>query len=318
MEAKNNHILIDIGRHGSYFVEHGISGKTFTFDTTYGGGEYIRRSGIVLAVPKEFVYHIPFNMEHRLNKIQVEVGDMVFFDWKAFQYCETNNLIDKTIEGNTVYLMPYRYLVCAIKKNDNERVQMLNGRVLVKMRHDLSKSNTIIQYADPERTQEVFRYAEITHVDNNEGYEGISYDRNTYNLMTYSKQELKVGDIVVLNKYADFDLQSIFKETTEHNELEKSFVVHRSEIVCFKHNESDSFKPYGLYCKIDPIKRDDKINEHLSYSKRKPLRTAKGIVLEMGCGIYNTHIGAEVRIKEKVEVIIEKEMYVHNLWILLR
>lgn len=317
METQNNHILIDIGRHGSYFVEHGIAGKNFTFDTTYGGGEYIRRSGIVLAVPKDFVYHIPFNMEHRLNKVQVEVGDMVFFDYKAFQYCEMNNLIDKTVEGHTVYLMPYRYLVCAIKKNDNERVQMLNGRVLVKMRHDLSKSNTIIQ-PNPERSEDVFRYAEITHIDNNEGYQGISYDRYTYNSMTYSKQELKVGDIVVLNKYADFDLQSIFKETTEHDELETSFVVHRSEIVCFKQSESEKLKAYGLYCKIDPIKPDNKINEHLSYSKLKPIRTSKGIVLEMGCGIYNTHIGAEVRIKEKVEVIIEGEMYVHNLWILLR
>jgi len=315
MKLKNNHVLIDIGRHGSYFYEKNINGKKFMYDTTYNGGEYLRRSGLVLGVPNDFVYTIPLNIEHKLSYIRVKKGDTVFFDFKAFQYCEKNNLIDKTTEGNTIYLMPYRFLICAIQK-ETGIVQMLNGRVLVKMRDDLTNSNTITQ-PETNRREPIYRYAEITHVDNNEGYAGISYDMYSYNHMGYSKQQLNVGDIVVINKHADFDLQSIFQEVSTHVELEKSFVVHRSEIVCFKTSEELDFDAWGLYVKLEPIDRDYMISEHITLSKDKVLKSNQGKVLSMGNGICDCQIGSIIFIKAKSEIEIEGSLYVHVLWILL-
>lgn len=314
IQMKNNHLRVDIGIHGTHHNTREMGGKVFSFDTTYNGHQYIRRSGIVTALPRELTYTVPFNLDHKLKHIKVELGDTVFFDPRAFEYCERNGLIDKT--GSTwSYIMPYRYLICAIKKG-TERIQMLNGRVLVKMRHDIKKDIGIYQQ-DVLRTESAFRYAEITHVDNNEGYEAFAYDVYKFDHFEYSRQTLEVGNLVVLNKYADFDLQSIFQEVTQHDELEKSFVVNRHDIVCYQKSGSDKLQAYGFWTKIEPVNEDLTSVDTLYIPNKKVAKNMVGIVLEKGCGVGNTFIGASINFKDKAEVVIEDELYVHREWIVL-
>jgi len=312
---KNNHIKVDIGRFGSYFNKYDIGGTTFHFDTTYDGYKYLRRSGVVLDVPTEFSYHIPLNMEHKLRHIRVEQGDKVFFHADAFKYCDERNMINLTKENDTQYIMPYRFLICAIKPDD--RIQMLNGRVLIKMRHDLTKSNVIIQ-PDPERSKNTYRYAEITHVDNNEGYSGVSNNLLNFQQFDNSKRDLQVGDIVVINKYSDFDLQSIFQEVSEHDEMKKSYVLDRSDIVCFKHQGESNFHPYGFWLNIKPVVRDYLLGGRIVQSRIRTLKTQQGDVLEVGCGISEISPNNTIRIKEKSDLLIDDLVYVHKAWVLLR
>jgi len=317
MKPRNNHILIDIGKFGSHFNNHTIGGKDFHIDTTYLTAEYIRRSGKVIEVPTEFTYTMPFNTQHKMRHILVEKDDIVFFDAKAFVYCEEHNLIDKSSEGSTIYLMPYRYLICAIKK-DTGKIQMLNGKLLIKMRQDLSDSS-VIKQPELKRSENVYKYAEIVSVDNNEGYQGFSYSPNSqYENFEYSRQELKVGDIVVMNKCSEYDLQAVLKEPDNQSELDKSFVINRSDIVCFKSKIEDSFTAYGFYVKLEPTERDYQLSEHIVMSKSKVLKCREGKVLGAGCGVHSCNNGSMIRVKEKSEIEIEGSLYCHNLWVLLK
>lgn len=313
MKTMNNHVLIDIGRYGTHHTTHDIGGKSFTFDVTYNGYEYLRRSGKVLSVPQEFVYIQPFNMEHRLKHIRVQPNDSVFFDAAAFAYCSDHNLIERTPVGKTTYLMPYKYLICAVK-HGTEEVQMLNGKVLVKMRQDLMK-NPIFAHPEITRTSGEFRYAEIVKVDNNEGYEGIGFDLFSYEHFAYSKQDLKVGDIVIINKYADFDLQSIFQEVTTHNELDKTFVVDRAEIVCFRDKDEEQFNPYGFYLNISRISDDNKPESTFVLPKKNVAKIERGEVLGIGCAVPYIPKGYEVLIKEKSSIQIGEQFFCHKMWL---
>lgn len=287
-----------------------LGGTVFTFDTTYSGMQYLRRSGVVTAVPKDLVYAVPFNLEHKLRKIQVEVGDTVFFDARAFGYCEHNNLIEKT-DKTWSYIMPYRYLICAIKKAD-ERIQMLNGRILIKMRQDITNSIWFEQ-SEMKRRDDNYRYAEITHVDNNEGYNAFAYDVFKFDSFEYNNQHLSVGDIVVLNHFSDFDLQSIFQEVSQHDELEKSFVVNRHDIVCFKSAIDEKFTPYGFWLSVEPTNDYLPSNDTLYIPDKK----VSGKALKCGNGVGNTFEGANINFKDRKQIIIDDVMYVHQEWIVL-
>lgn len=328
MQLLNNHVLIDIGHYGSYFNSVEMAGKKLVFDVSYNGFEYLRRSGKVLEVPKQLTYNtIPYNMDNKVLNIQVEKGDKVFFNAKAFQYCNDNNLIIQ--EGDaTLYIMPYRHLICAIKPDN--RVQMLNGKVLIKMRPDIKKSHRVynptdkdyfgkLYIPDEKRSDSVYRFAEITHIDHNENYQGYTYDTGSpYEMFTYRKQQLDVGDIIVINKYSDFDLQSIFKETTEHDELEKSFVIDRPSIVCFQKAGTKEFVPYGMYFSIKPEKVKEVSDGGITYSQRKVVKSRAGIVDKVGCAIPILQPHDRVRVSEKSELTIDNREYIHKFWMLMK
>ena len=328
MQLLNNHILIDVGHYGSYFNRVELGGRELMVDTSYNGYEYLRRSGKVIEVPKQLTYNtIPHTMDNKVLNVQVEKGDLVFFSAKAFQYCKDRNLIIAQGES-TLYVMPYRYLICAIKPDN--RVQMLNGKVLIKMRPDIKRTHKVfnptesdvlgkLYIPDEKRTDAVYRFAEITHVDNNENYQGYTYDTGSpYELFTYRKQNLEVGDIVAINKYSDFDLQSVFKETTEHDELEKSFVVDRPSIVCYQKPDSKEFKPYGFYFTIKPDKRETTTSNGLVYSQKQTVKTRSGLVDKVGCAVPMLQPHDRVRISEKSELTIDGKEYIHHYWMLMK
>ena len=328
MQILNNHILIDIGHYGSYFNSLELGGKELVFDTSYNGFEYLRRSGKVLEVPKQLTYNVmPYNMDNKVLNIQIEKGDIVFFNAKAFQYCKEKNLILQ--DGDTtLYVMPYRFLICAIKPDN--RVQMLNGKVLIKMRPDIKDGHRVynptekehlgkLYVPDEKRSNSVYRFAEITHVDSNEKYQGYTYDTcSHYEPFTYRKQELEVGDIVAINKYSDFDLQSIFKEVAEHNELDKSFVIDRPSIVCYQKAGSKVFNPYGFYFSINPDKRATESDSGLSFTQKQVIKTRQGIVSKVGCAVPMLQCNDRVRISEKSELTIDGKEYIHKYWMLLK
>ena len=327
MQLLNNHVLIDIGHYGSYFNRVELGGKEIMFDTSYNGFEYLRRSGKVLEVPKQLTYNtIPYTMDNKVLNIQVEKGDLVFFNAKAFEYCRKRNLIIEDGE-TTLYIMPYRYLICAIKPDN--RVQMLNGKVLIKMRPDIKNGHRVfnptekeylskLYIPDEKRTDNVYRFAEITHVDNNENYQGYTYDTGSpYESFTYRKQDLQVGDLVAINRFSDFDLQSIFTEVTEHSELEKSFVVDRPSIVCLCKKDSKEFAPYGFYFSIKPEKRKQE-EGGLQLTQKRVVKTRVGIVNKVGCGVPVLQPNDRVRISEKAEFSIDGKEFIHKYWMLMK
>lgn len=324
MKVLNNHVLVDIGHYGSYFSEAKLGGTNFHFDTTYAGYSYLRRSGKVVEAPKEFTYAIPLTMEHKLVKPPlVKKGDTVFFSDKVFNYCKDNQLIFKEGE-TTLYLIPYRLLICSIEM-ETGKVQMLNGKVLIKMRDDvreihkvLNTENTKLYIPEQQRGDAVYRFAEITHVDNNEGYQGFAYDVAGFESFNYKKQDLKVGDIIAINKFSDFDLQSIFQEVAEHDELKKSFVVDRASIVCHSRN-GKVFDPYGFYFTIKPEKRKETnpCNDFVT-PKAEKLKTRYGRVEKTGCAVPLIAPNDKVRIHEKADFAIDGKEYIHKFWVILK
>jgi len=317
MQVKNNHILIDIGHFGTHFNEADIGGVKMAVDATYDGYRYLRRSGKVVSAPKGFDYYKPYNLEHQMSRVRVSKDDKVFFEDRAYGYAENHKLIRTASEtGNTLYIIPYRALICAIKPD--ETIQMLNGKVLIKMRHDLMASDSGLSLPETVRQTDAYRYAEIVCVDENEGYTGYTMAPSLdFIHMGYKKQDLAVGDIVVLNKYSDFDLQSIFKEVTEHDELQKSFVVNRADIVCFKKKVEDEFEPYGLYVKLDAIQPESFWMEGMDKGVGSGAKSGSGFVTGVGSSIFGIEIGGKIFFRPKSDIIIEDKMYVNREWILL-
>jgi hypothetical protein len=314
-DSKNvsyNCVFVDFGESDGSLDDHTIGvgeGKIILSGVhhSYSGNAFLKRSGLVLSVPSEFKYHKPFDiaktptmMSERLTEVLAEVGDTVFFEVNVKQWCEHNNMIFKTDDGNNVFAIPYRHLICALKKG-TEEVVMLNGKIMVARTIDNTEEKFKSEHlvlGETAFTNSKNQWCEVVYVSNNEGYEG-TFERDDYVYWNRKGQNLSKGFQVLVKKYASFELQNATKEVKHIDSLKDVYSVERKKIIAWRENDESDIKPYGMYAKVE-LDAEHKENKDLYeqhetgiWLKKKSV-FYKGKVVDAGSGYHTTGIGDTV------------------------
>lgn len=335
VDSKNisNCVFVDFGDTDGFAKEHRlVGGKTIYIasDLDYGGFDYIKRSGKVLKAVDDFVYHKPFNpktnptlMSERISVPFVENGDVVFYEPETKAWCEEKGLKFKTDAGAFVYAVPYRFLICAVKK-PSDKVVMLNGKVMVSRNLDLAKETveSKIIHIEKKYHNDLNNWCDVTIVNNNEGYEGTWF-RDDYLYWGRNGNDIEQGHQVLVKKYGSFNLQNCLREEQDVDELTDVYSVERKKIIAVREDENAEPRPYGFFVKI---KVDDnyeanadlyKMSESGIWLKKRGVPSFKGKVVEIGCAVDEVVVGDEVFFKHKKDSIevINNHAYVRQEWI---
>lgn len=320
MLSRNIHNLVwvDLGHSDGTIdsIDLGDGKKLFMpVDVYYSGHNLLRRSGKVLSVPTTLKYHRPYILKDKVREIHVKVGDLVFFEPNAKQWCEDNNKVYQTEDGAKIYAMNYHLLICTLNPITMD-ITMLNGKMLAKHRPDLNKSvlkSDIIILLNKETPKDSRKWMEITEVNNDEGHEGVYLTASDYLHMDYKRHNLQKGDFILVNKFAEFDVQSVVKEVKDVDDLQTGHRVSRSDIVAYRKKDSDEILPYGLFAKVKPeTTKDEKKSPIISLAKKSAFM--RGEIVETGSGFSRYGIGETIMYMAKNKSLIDGYDYVHTEW----
>ena len=329
----SNCVFVDFGDTDGFAKEHKlVGGKTIYIasDLDYGGFAYIKRSGKVLKGIDKFIYHKPFDpklnptlMSERIYTPFVEQGDIVFYESETKAWCEEKGLKFKTNTGSYVYAVPYRFLICTIKK-PSDKVIMLNGKVMISRNIDLAKEDVShkIIHIEKKYHNNLNNWCDVTIVNNNEGYEGTWF-KDDYLYWGRGGNDIELGHQVLVKKYGSFNLQNCLREEKDIDILKDVYSVERKKIIAVRKDENSEPRPYGFFVKI---KVDDnyeanadlyKMSESGIWVKKRGLPSFKGKVVDIGCAVDEVVVGNEVFFKHKKDSIeiINNHAYVRQEWI---
>lgn len=335
MDARStsNCVWVDMGDTDGYQKEKKLAnGKVILLasDLDYGGFDLIKRSGKVLNAPNRFYYIPPYLpkinptlMSELIDTPMVEKDDIVFWEQETKGWCEKNGYKYQTEEGNFVYAVPYRFLICVVKKSSNQIV-MVNGKVMVERDLSLIKDElkSEVLHIEKKYNNAKANWCNVINVNNNEGYSG-TWENGEYTSWGAKGQYLEKGWQVLVKKYASFNLQSLIKEEKDIDELKDAYSVERKKIIAYRKSEEDTPQPYGIYLRIK-LDENHKINHDLYEQsssglwlkqKKEPF---KGTVVAVGCGVYEVVAGQEVMFTNKADVveIIDGFAYIRQDWLL--
>ncbi len=321
----NNLVFIDIGDTNGEVTQKefkdGNNNIVLVPNRDFSGYAYVKRSGKVLNACKDFSYRKPYNprknpllMQERLRNVCVQNGDNVFFEVDTKPFCNRNKLIYQIKDGNYVYAVPYRLLICAFridKKTGKENIVMLNGKVMVERNLEIAEDKFaeyrerckgLLVFPEKEYDNSEHNWCVVTEVNNDEGYEGTLKGKD-YVYWNKKDQDLEKGWLVLVKKYASFDLQNATKEHQDINRLQDVYSVDRHKILAFKKSEGDVARPYGMYFKValseDFVLSKDKFVEGKSgiLVKNTAPEFLTGKVVDVGCGVDSRFVDVGLEIK---------------------
>lgn len=330
-KSVNNCVWVDFGDTDGFVKEQKLdSGIIIPHNLEYHGFLFLKRSGIVLSVPDEFIYHKPFDPKHNLtlmsekiSNIFVNKGDIVFYEAETRAWCIANGFRFKTTTGEYIYAVPYRFLICVIKK-PSDKVIMLNGKIMVSHNLEIAKQeikSDIIVIAK-KFTNSYNNWCDVTMANNEEGYEG-TWNNNDYTYWNRLGNNIEEGHQVLVKKYASFDLQTATKEEKDIDSLKDVYSVERKKIIAVRENAESEPRPYGLYIKVklseDYLANADLYNMSESgiWVKKRYIPAFNGEVVAIGCGVSEVICGDMVYFRHKKDAIeiINKHAYIREEWI---
>ena len=299
-------------------------------DLGYTGFEGLKRSGKVLNAPKRFIYSEPFDPEYNKSlmseKIEtpfVEKDDIVFFEPETKSWCEHNGYKLQTETGVYVYIVPYRFLICTIKKATNEII-MLNGKILVERDMSLIKEVSSVIDIEKKYDNSKSNWCKVVNVNNFEGYSG-TWKNGSYTDWKSIGQYLEKGTEVLVKKYASFELQPMIKESVEIEELQDVYSVERKKIIAYRENEKHRALPYGVYIKV-LLDKDYAANKDLyEMSKsgiwvKRQKEPFKGTVYAVGCAVNEVVVGDKILFTNMSNSIdaFDDFVYIIEDWVMMR
>ena len=317
VKSINNHVFVDIGdtdgTNRNYHIEE--LGMTLKIDTSYGGFNYLKRSGKVLSVPNKLHFNKPYALKEKIDNVIINTDDIVFFEPETKSQCEHKKLVFKTKNDTTIYAITYNNIICALDAKTRE-LKMINGKVLVKRKHELNtaKIDAIFEVRK-EHDMFVRNWVEITEANNDEGYSGVYLAVSKFAFMNYRREYLKKGNLILIKKMGSFDIQSALKDNTSVEALQDTFTVSRHNVIAVKDNENSTPKAFGLYAQVKVDKKDTNTNI-LTKHKRIFADRQTGTVISVGGGIDTCTRGDKILFNNKHGELIEGYAYVHNRWIL--
>ena len=323
----NNYVFIDVGDTHGEIREH-VIGETKIYlavDQHFSGFSMIKRSGKVLSAPHKLRYYKPYELKERVENVVVNTNDIVFFEPETKSICERQGYLPtasdqymikgflmKTAEGNTIYVVNYHLIICAIDHKTN-RLKMVNGKVLVRRFEELTYGDTNILRPDNAKFSTMkSNWVDIVSVNEDEEYVGVFIGDDLCD-MTIFRQPLEVGMTVLIKKMASLDIQSIIKENKDIDELQDTYVVSRHNIMAVK--KGNTAVAYGLYAQIEEITEEKETGAIISL-KTNDEGYKRGRVISIGCGIDSCNIGDIVLFNDKADAIYDGYKYIHNLWII--
>ena len=322
----NNYVFIDVGDTYGEIREHTV-GDTKIYlavDQHFSGFSMLKRSGKVLSAPHKLRYYKPYIHKERIENIVINTDDIVFFEPETKSICErqgykptandsymVSGFLMKTDEGNTVYVVNYHLIICAIDHKTN-RLKMVNGKVLVKRGEELTYGDTDIIRPDNAKFSTMkSNWVDIVSVNEDEGYVG-AYIGDSLCDMTIFRQPLEVGMKVLIKKMASLDIQSIIKENKDIDELQDTYVVARHNIMAIKNGNNTV--AYGLYAQVEEIIEEEEITSVISL-KKSVEGYKRGRVISIGCGVDSCKVGDIIAFNDKADAVYDGYKYIHNLWI---
>jgi hypothetical protein len=321
-----NYVYIDVGDTHGDIREH-VIGDTKIYlvvDQHFSGFSMLKRSGKVLLAPEKLKYYKPYELKERVDRIIIKQDDIVFFEPETKSICEQqgykptsndNYLVKgyllKTTAGTTVYVANYHLMICAIDGKTNE-LKMVNGKVLVKRREELTYGNTNIQRPDNAKFSTMkSNWVDIVSCNEDEGYQGVFYMDELCD-MTLFRQPLEVGMKILIKKMASFDIQSAIKENKDIEALQNTYVVSRHNIMAVK--QGDLSVAYGLYLKVEEIVEEEEKSPIINPNEVKT-GFKKGKVISVGCGVDSCSVGDIILFNDKADAIYDGYKYIHNFWV---
>lgn len=321
-----NFVFIDVGDTQGEIREHNIGDTKIylAIDQHFSGFSMLKRSGKVLLAPDKLRYYKPYELKERVENVIIGQGDIVFFEPETKSICEqqgykptandnymVKGYLLKTTAGTTVYVANYHLMICAIDSKTNE-LKMVNGKVLVKRREELTYGNTNIQRPDSAKFSTMkSNWVDIVSCNENEGYQGVFYMDELCD-MTLFRQPLEVGMEILIKKMSSFDIQSVIKENKSIEALQNTFVVSRHNIMAVK--QGDLSLAYGLYLQVEEIVEEEKESPIINPNEAKT-GFKKGRVISVGCGVDSCSVGDIILFNDKADAIYDGYKYIHNFWV---
>lgn len=308
VKVLNNHVLVDLGISGSHNNEFKINGTTLFVDTTWNPSDYVKRSAIVLDAPSKLHEYKGVKVRYMMKNPLAREGDLVFIEPEAHDYCKNNGFLFKREDGSTAMTIRYDHLICTVT---DDKIQMHNGKLIVKLRNDLSQRNSSVLYIPEHLRRDNYTWVEVLYADNNEGFESINVlSKKRFVGLT---EKYNVGDILLINRFSDFNLQGIVQEY-DFDETQK--VVRRENVVA-RMTSDDNIEAMGFYgvVKAEDISHVTKGGIIIPDSKK--LRPVYGTVESVGSAFCGVSKGQNIRFKDKDCITYKEKHFVHIEWVLL-